>query len=867
MAKKQLSKHKENKKDNNKKSGKLKKIHTKQVDIATSPDKSKASSEKNLNSKSLEALKNIQAQLNTLSDSREAEKERLKFFEKEIRSLKKHLTELDNELLDLAFHDDSNRKLQKKLKKFQKTLNKKTAQFTQQLEHEISLFNDLELRLINRIESLEQDTRPWQQKLDYLSVSYDELFDKITQFESELGQFDNKLQQPEQEVAQELKEFSTTLDQIQSFVEQVQSHQRDLESHQRDLESHQQDIISHQQEQDTSLKLLHTDTGNIRQSLQQVQKLQQAEKQRIDEQLRSLTPQLDSMASALTSSQEENKKLLAEHNAQKTEQKFQQVENQLSNIQDTQQQLIKPLEIQLGELSNELKSLRNTYNEQEQKQQQNEESNQDTDKTQFNQLIGQVNQFDNLIKQSQHELNQHIQTLKDSDQAQAEQFSQLDEQLQQLAQQLAEVAEQSSQLQGLFSDLQDQQQLEQQQSKELSEQVQTQQQQLNELDEQLQQFTPLLKQDNGTEQPDDLSRAIEQLQAEQAGISNAEQATHKKINVLSGKLEQNYNDIDTRLDQLHNHQLEQKSQLHKYHQFQYEQQNRQKELSDELNDLSLQIKNRSQLFGLGLISVLAISTLLFFNKDLLVSQTPDQTLVTQIKKEVKNETFSKINTLTRQNSIILNNQLSQIRETIKEIRAKQAHSPVTLAIAPPSVSDAPITADNKAIINKAQQKQASVLQDRLNELETELKSEQLTTKKSVAGLADKVEQIDAKVERVDNKVTELEKTVQNQTALDKTSPLVNLQAARKQAIIPVDSIRTPFYGIQLSGSYHTESIKDFMLKHQLINRTKIYQTELKNKPWFIVILGEYLSFAQARQDIQQLPEELKQLKPWVRKLP
>lgn len=859
MAKKQLSKHTDNKKDNKKKSGKLKKIHTNQVDIATSPDKSKASSEKNLNSKSLEALKKIQAQLNTLTDSREAEKERLKFFEKEIRSLKKHLTELDNELLDLVFHDDSNRKLQKKLKKFQKTLNKKAAQFTkntQQLEHEISLFNDLEQRLINRIESLEQDTRPWQQKLDYLSVSYDELFDKITQFESELGQFDNKLQQPEQEVAQELKEFSTTLDQIQSFVEQVQSHQRDLESH--------------QQEQDTSLNLLQTDTSNIRQSLQQVQELQQAEKQRIDEHLKSLTPQLDSMASALTSSQEENKKLLAEQNEQieqKTEQKFQQVENQLSDIQDAQQQLIKPLEIQLGELSNELKSLRNTYNEQEQKQQQNEESNQDTDKTQFNQLIGQVNQFDNVLKQSQNELNQHIQTLKDSDQVQSEQFSQLDEQLQQLAQQLAEVAEQSSQLQGLFSDLQDQQQLEQQQSKELSEQVQTQQQQLNELDEQLQQFTPLLKQDNGTEQPDALSRAIEQLQAEQAGISSAEQATHKKINVLSGKLEQNYNDIDTRLDQLHNHQLEQKTQLHKYHQFQYEQQNQQKELSDELNDLSLQIKNRSQLFGLGLISVLAISTLLFFNKDLLVSQTPDQTLVTQIKKEVKNETFSKINTLTKQNSIILNNQLSQIREAIKEIRAKQAHSPVTLAIAPPPVSDTPITADNKAIINKAQQKQASVLQDRLNELETELKSEQQTTKKSVAGLADKVEQIDAKVERVENKVTELEKTVQNQTALDKTSPLVNLQAARKQAIIPVDSIRMPFYGIQLSGSYHTESIKDFMLKHQLINRTKIYQTELKNKPWFIVILGEYLSFAQARQDIQQLPEELKQLKPWVRKLP
>jgi len=762
------------------------------------------------------ALKNIQKQLNHLTTQREDEQNRLAAFKKEIRTIKKHLNELDNELLDTVANDKSSHELLKKLKQFKKHFDKKLKQFdreTRLLTQEISLFTNLEQRVIKRIETLEQQLeqaqQPWQKQLDYLGVSYNELFDKISHFETELSRFDQKLDQPDQG----LNEFADSLEklqqQVQEYIQQIQVHE---------------------EEQDTRLNLLQTDTTNIHQSLQQIQTLQQDK-----------------------------------------EQDFQQFENRLNSLQDAQQQLITPLEQQLNELGNELQLLKQSIAEQQTEEPSSEKA---LDDERFNALAQQVEQFDSLLKQSHEELKTHIQSLRDSDQtAQSEQTDQLRKQLKQLEQQLTEVAEQSTQLQTLFSDIQDQQSLEQQQSKELSEQVQTQQLQLNELDEQLQQFNPLLENSqNPVEQLDSLTRTIEQLQAEQVELNSSEQITEKKLGSLSSKLEQHYNDVENRLEQLHNAQLDQKTQLHNYHQFQYQQQNQHKELSGELNHLSAKIKSRSQLFGIGLISVLAISALLVFTQDRLQTPVDKQSLTAQIKTEVKNETFSKINALTKQNSIILNDQLTQIRQSIKEIKAQQSQEQSTLKT-PQTKPE--ITTDTATLNSKPQQE---LLQNRLAELEVTLKKElqeelQKELNGKTAGLKEEqsqlkqsVSHLSEKVSQIDSKVAELEKNLQ--TPSQTTNPSnITKPSAKKQAIIPVSSITTPFYAVQVSGSYQTASIKDFMLKYQLVNKATIYQTELNNRPWFIVLIGNYQSFKQARQAVKALPEDLKQLKPWVRKLP
>ncbi len=455
MAEKQQSKNKNDKKGNlknkQKSTKKLKKLAANQSDTSASVKQPVVPA----GEPPVTALKNIQKQLKQLTAQREEEQNRLTAFKKEIRTIKKHLNELDNELLDTVANDKSSHQLLKKLKQFKKHFDKKLKQFdkeTHRLTQEISLFTDLEQRVIKRIETIEQqllqDQQPWQKQLDYLGVSYDKLFDKISHFETELSRFDQKLEQPDQG----LNEFADSLEklqqQVQDYIQQIQTHE---------------------EEQDTRLKLLQTDTTNIHLSLQQIKALQQAENQRINAQLEPLTPRLDSLEK---DTQQLNHKTDELTRQLDKEQDFQQFENRLNSLQDAQQQLITPLVQQLNELGNELQLLKQSIAEQ-----QTEEPSSETaqDDECFNALAQQVEQFDGLLKQSQEELKTHIQTLRDSDQtAQSEQTDQLRKQLEQLEQQLTEVAEQSTQLQNLFSDIQDQQSLEQQQSKELSEQVQTQ---------------------------------------------------------------------------------------------------------------------------------------------------------------------------------------------------------------------------------------------------------------------------------------------------------------------------------------------------------------------------------------------------------
>jgi len=455
VAEKQQSKNKNDKKGNlknkQKSTKKLKKLAANQSDTSASVKQPVVPA----GEPPVTALKNIQKQLKQLTAQREEEQNRLTAFKKEIRTIKKHLNELDNELLDTVANDKSSHQLLKKLKQFKKHFDKKLKQFdkeTHRLTQEISLFTDLEQRVIKRIETIEQqllqDQQPWQKQLDYLGVSYDKLFDKISHFETELSRFDQKLEQPDQG----LNEFADSLEklqqQVQDYIQQIQTHE---------------------EEQDTRLKLLQTDTTNIHLSLQQIKALQQAENQRINAQLEPLTPRLDSLEK---DTQQLNHKTDELTRQLDKEQDFQQFENRLNSLQDAQQQLITPLVQQLNELGNELQLLKQSIAEQ-----QTEEPSSETaqDDECFNALAQQVEQFDGLLKQSQEELKTHIQSLRDSDQtAQSEQTDQLRKQLEQLEQQLTEVAEQSTQLQNLFSDIQDQQSLEQQQSKELSEQVQTQ---------------------------------------------------------------------------------------------------------------------------------------------------------------------------------------------------------------------------------------------------------------------------------------------------------------------------------------------------------------------------------------------------------
>jgi septal ring-binding cell division protein DamX len=45
-----------------------------------------------------------------------------------------------------------------------------------------------------------------------------------------------------------------------------------------------------------------------------------------------------------------------------------------------------------------------------------------------------------------------------------------------------------------------------------------------------------------------------------------------------------------------------------------------------------------------------------------------------------------------------------------------------------------------------------------------------------------------------------------------------------------------------------------------------FETRYQDRPWFVVVYGNYPNRSAARQAIEQLPQPLKDLQPWARSL-
>ncbi|STX28257.1 DamX-like protein [Legionella beliardensis] len=75
-----------------------------------------------------------------------------------------------------------------------------------------------------------------------------------------------------------------------------------------------------------------------------------------------------------------------------------------------------------------------------------------------------------------------------------------------------------------------------------------------------------------------------------------------------------------------------------------------------------------------------------------------------------------------------------------------------------------------------------------------------------------------------------------------------------------------FYTIQLLAGADKEGLNHFLRK-QPIQGTTINHLKRRGKDWFVLTLGEYSQSNQAKIALQQLPPELRKLKPWVRALP
>ena len=72
------------------------------------------------------------------------------------------------------------------------------------------------------------------------------------------------------------------------------------------------------------------------------------------------------------------------------------------------------------------------------------------------------------------------------------------------------------------------------------------------------------------------------------------------------------------------------------------------------------------------------------------------------------------------------------------------------------------------------------------------------------------------------------------------------------------------YTVQLLGAANEAKIKEFIKTNNLTDKARYFKTSYKDKPWYILIYGNYSTKAAANEALNALPPNLKKLQPWPR---
>ena len=74
------------------------------------------------------------------------------------------------------------------------------------------------------------------------------------------------------------------------------------------------------------------------------------------------------------------------------------------------------------------------------------------------------------------------------------------------------------------------------------------------------------------------------------------------------------------------------------------------------------------------------------------------------------------------------------------------------------------------------------------------------------------------------------------------------------------------YTLQLLGARSENRVLKFLKSAPNAENIRYFQTTLKNKPWIVVVYGQYATRTAANAAKKQLPAKLKQLNPWVKSI-
>ncbi|MDF7666614.1 SPOR domain-containing protein [Orbaceae bacterium ESL0727] len=121
--------------------------------------------------------------------------------------------------------------------------------------------------------------------------------------------------------------------------------------------------------------------------------------------------------------------------------------------------------------------------------------------------------------------------------------------------------------------------------------------------------------------------------------------------------------------------------------------------------------------------------------------------------------------------------------------------------------------------------------------------------------------------KLKNSVTTLSptapKAVSTPTTAPKTTHSTNPTVTHHQNNAATGKIADSHFAIQLSASSSEKNLKAFAI-HNHIPDYQIYETKRDNKPWFVLIQGNYASSHEAKTALKSLPSSLQTSSPWVK---
>jgi type II secretory pathway predicted ATPase ExeA len=116
------------------------------------------------------------------------------------------------------------------------------------------------------------------------------------------------------------------------------------------------------------------------------------------------------------------------------------------------------------------------------------------------------------------------------------------------------------------------------------------------------------------------------------------------------------------------------------------------------------------------------------------------------------------------------------------------------------------------------------------------------------------------------RVNSISPQVKNHVALAKSVvPQMNTHAAMTTPKLATAHSTSPHYTIQLMGSFKRADVQQHQQRLHVAS-TQIYNETFKNKPWYILGVGNYKSHQQAVTALHQIPQSLQKTGAWVRRV-